>query len=229
MTRCMTRSYFIMMLAFSICLGASSAAAQIGPDLRPPGLAEAHPLASYTNKQTDDWRHESRWELNANDVVFSASKKRQLIREAPSTIHVITDRDIASHGWRTLAEVLRHVPGVQTLTTQSGFQSAMIRGLVGTENNNARILWLQNGVPINDVRDAGIWLDETYPVELIKRVEVVLGPGSALYGSGAFQGVVNIFTKDPKDIKKITSFAIGNYEFNQKKKKSFHIMEENNK
>ncbi|MCL2325109.1 MAG: TonB-dependent receptor [Proteobacteria bacterium] len=179
--------------------------AQIGPDLKPPGLAEDHPIESFTRdgarrNTQDDWRLANSWELNTSDVVFSASKKRQLISEAPSTIHVITDRDIASHGWRTLAEILRHVPGVQTLTTQSQFQSVMIRGLVGTENNNARILWLQNGVPINDVRDMGIWLDETYPVELIKRIEVVLGPGSALYGSGAFQGVINIFTKDPKDI-----------------------------
>lgn len=179
------------------------ASAQIGPSLKPPGLDSDHPLDAYTihaKKVSDDWRHETSWDLNANDVVFSAAKKRQLIGESPSTIHVITDREIAAHGWRTLPEILRHVPGIQTLTTTSQFKSVMIRGLVGTEDNNSRILWLQNGVPMNDVRDSGIWLDETYPVEMIKRVEVVLGPGSALYGSGAFQGVVNIFTKDPADI-----------------------------
>ncbi|MBQ1265691.1 MAG: TonB-dependent receptor [Proteobacteria bacterium] len=212
MAKFYNKSYFAMMFACLLCMGTSEAVAQIGPDLRPPGLDADHHIASYSGRGKkatgDDWRHENSWELNTNDVVFSASKKRQLISEAPSTIHVLTDRDIASHGWRTLSEMLRHVPGVQTLTTQSGFQSVMIRGLVGTENNNARILWLQNGVPINDVRDSGIWLDETYPVELIKRVEVVLGPGSALYGSGAFQGVVNIFTKDPKDIGKYGEYRI---------------------
>ena len=188
------------------------ASAQIGPELRPPGLPANHPINAYsiqTQKETaTDWRHQTSWELNAGDVVFSAAKKRQLISEAPSTIHVITDREIASHGWRTIAEILRHVPGVQTQTTQSQFQSVMIRGLVGTENNNSRILWLQNGIPMNDVRDSGIWLDETYPVELIKRIEVVLGPGSALYGSGAFQGVINIFTKDPDDINKYGEYRI---------------------
>ena len=188
------------------CMGAQCAYAQIGPDLRPPGLTPDHPVNAYSadgrrrSLADDDWRHEAGWELNASDIVFSAAKKRQLISEAPSTIHVITDRDIAAHGWRNLAEILRHVPGVQTQTTHSQFQSVMIRGLVGTENNNSRILWLQNGVPMNDVRDSGIWLDETYPVEMIKRIEVVLGPGSALYGSGAFQGVINIFTKDPGDV-----------------------------
>lgn len=194
-----------MGIAVGICASvlccSETAQAQIGPDLRPPGLEPDVPLTQYTSddKTSGDQLRQG-WELNAADIVFSAAKKRQLISEAPSTIHVITDRDIAVHGWRTVGEVLRHVPGVQTLTTRSQFQSVMIRGLVGTEDNNSRILWLQNGVPMNDVRDSGIWLDETYPVELIKRIEVVLGPGSALYGSGAYQGVINIFTKDPADI-----------------------------
>ena len=183
-----------------LMIPATPAIAQIGPDLRPPGLDADHPISSYKKTGGTSRLVDHSWELNTGDVVFSAAKKRQLISEAPSTIHVITDAEIASHGWRTLAEILRHVPGVQTLTTKSQFQSVMIRGLVGTEDNNSRILWLQNGVPMNDVRDSGIWLDETYPVEMIKRIEVVLGPGSALYGSGAFQGVVNIFTKDPADI-----------------------------
>ncbi|GEM_PF-1958813 len=200
---------FLTTLATMISVHAQ---AQIGPDLVPPGLEPNHPLDSYTmtgsKKLVDDWRYEASWELNANDVVFSAAKKRQLISEAPSTIHVITDKDIAAHGWRSLAEILRFVPGVQTMTTKSQFQSVMIRGLVGTEDNNSRILWLQNGVPMNDVRDSGIWLDETYPVEMIKRIEVVLGPGSALYGSGAFQGVVNIFTKDPADIEKYGEYRV---------------------
>lgn len=185
----------------AILLCANSAHAQLGPDLRPPGLEQGHPVNSYTPEgKNDGFGMMNGWDLSANEVVFSAAKKRQLISEAPSTIHVITAREIKAHGWRTLAEILRHVPGIQTQTTQSQFQSVMIRGLVGTENNNSRILWLQNGIPLNDVRDSGIWLDDTYPVEMIKRIEVVLGPGSALYGSGAFQGVVNIFTKDPADI-----------------------------
>lgn len=200
-------------VVFGLCTAAlfcsQVAQAQIGPDLRPPGLDPDFPLTHYSSdlKHASDQLRQG-WDLNASDIVFSAAKKRQLISEAPSTIHVITDRDIAIHGWRSIAEVLRHVAGVQTLTTQSQFQSVMIRGLVGTEDNNSRILWLQNGVPMNDVRDSGIWLDETYPVELIKRIEVVLGPGSALYGSGAFQGVINIFTKDPADINRYGEYRV---------------------
>ncbi len=210
----MKKSAFVFIFSsFIMLFCVQPSFAQLGPELRPPGLPEDHPLDAYTmdgkSHSGSDWLYSENWELNASDVVFSASKKRQLISEAPSTIHVITDKQIASHGWRTLSEILRHVPGVQTLTSQSQFQSVMIRGLVGTESNNSRILWLQNGVPFNDVRDSGIWMDETYPIELIKRIEVVLGPGSALYGSGAFQGVINIFTKDPKDIPQYGEYRVG--------------------
>ena len=196
------------LLLCAMMLIPSAAFAQIGPDLRPPGLPKNHPINAYSLTSEKQTSSTNSWDLNASEIVFSAAKKRQLISEAPSTIHVITDRDIALHGYRSLPEILRHIPGVQTQTTQSQFHSVMIRGLVGTENNNSRILWLQNGVPMNDVRDSGIWIDETYPVELIKRIEVVLGPGSALYGSGAFQGVINIFTKDPSDINKTGEYRL---------------------
>ena len=114
-------------VVFGLCTAAlfcsPAAQAQIGPDLRPPGLDPDFPLTHYSSdlKHASDQLRQG-WDLNASDIVFSAAKKRQLISEAPSTIHIITDRDIAIHGWRSIAEVLRHVAGVQTLTTQSQFQ-----------------------------------------------------------------------------------------------------------
>lgn len=196
------------------------AVAQVGPNLRPPGLKPDEPIdhpsdKDRVKKSTGDGPTsnvailDGAWALNAESVVFSAAKKRQLTSEAPSTIHVITDRQINLYGWRTLAETLRMVPGVETRTWLAQYQSVMIRGLLGTEVNNTRILWLENGVPFNDVRDGGIWLDQTYPVELIKRIEVVLGPGSSLYGTGAFQGVVNIFTKDPRNVAENGEYRLG--------------------
>ena len=96
-----------MGIAVGICASvlccSETAQAQIGPDLRPPGLEPDVPLTQYTSddKTSGDQLRQG-WELNAADIVFSAAKKRQLISEAPSTIHVITDRDIAVHGWRTV-------------------------------------------------------------------------------------------------------------------------------
>lgn len=185
----------------------ASALAQPGLGLVPPGLDDEEngpedPLGGDQSVFTG-------WELNEESVVFSASQKRQLTTEAPSTVHVVTDRQIRNYGWRTFADVLRMVPGVQTRTFLSQYQSVMIRGLLGTEVNNTRILWLENGLPTTNVRDAGVWLDDTYPVELIKRLEVVLGPGSALYGTGAMQGVINIFTKEPGDIPEYGEYRVG--------------------
>ena len=176
------------------------------PSLDPPGLAsDAFPLDKDAVEKGDG----GRIELDEADVVFSASKKRQLTTEAPSTIHVITAEQIDRYGWRSFADLLRMVPGVQVRTYLSQYHSVMIRGLLGTEVNNTRILWLENGIPFTDVRDGGVWLDETYPVEFIKRVEVVLGPGSTLYGTGAFQGVVNVFTKSPRDIPEHGEYHLG--------------------
>ena len=77
---------------------AHPASGQIGPDLRPPGLEDGHPINAYSmNGKRDTSLMRQEWDLNASDVVFSAAKKRQLISEAPSTIHVITNKDIAAH------------------------------------------------------------------------------------------------------------------------------------
>jgi iron complex outermembrane receptor protein len=202
------------MLALLLMLWPASALAQLGPRLRPPALAPDEAIDAIEKTETSKGPESSNllageWQLNAETVVFSAAKKRQLIAEAPSTIHVITDRQINRYGWRSLAEILRMVPGVQTRTWLAQYDSLMIRGLLGSEVNGTRILWLDNGVPMNDVRDGGIWLDQTFPTELIKRIEVILGPGSSLYGAGAFQGVINIFSKDPKDVAEYGEYRVG--------------------
>lgn len=211
------------MLLVAVLSWASPLVAQespLGPGLRPPGLEPDVPIdridplddrVGDSGEEGDDGRGglSAGWALNAEDVVYSAAKKRQLVTEAPSTVHVITDRQMRRYGWRTLSESLRMVPGVQTRTWLGQFQSVMIRGLLGTEVNNTRILWLENGVPVNDTREGGIWLDQTWPVELVKRIEVVLGPGSSLYGAGAFQGVINIFTRDPRDVAPAGEYRFG--------------------
>lgn len=155
-----------------------------------------------------DWLHRADWENNAKNVVYSAGLKKQKIDDASTSVYVITDKDIANHGWRTLAEMLRHIPGVQTVTDESQFQTVSIRSTGGIDRFNTGIVWMQDGVPLNDVHTSGIYLDETYPIELIQRIEVVTGPGAAMYGNGATQGVVHIFTKNAKDIDKYGEYRL---------------------
>ncbi|PKN01481.1 MAG: hypothetical protein CVU77_05130 [Elusimicrobia bacterium HGW-Elusimicrobia-1] len=135
-------------------------------------------------------------------IVVTASKKEQPISESPSTIYVITEEDIKNSAAETFADLLRSVPGVQVRKWLAEYSNITVRGMIGAEVVSTRILWLMDGIRINDVRDGGVWQDICFPLDMIKRIEIILGPGSALYGSNAFQGVINIITKSPKDINK---------------------------
>lgn len=137
---------------------------------------------------------------NMGREVVTASRRTQNISDAPSTIHVITEEDIKNSGAQNLADVLRMVPGVHVKTWLSEFSNVSIRGMLGATVINERILWMVDGVPLNDVRDGGVWMDATYPLDTIKRIEVMIGPGSTLYGTVALLGVIHIITKSPEDL-----------------------------
>lgn len=137
-----------------------------------------------------------------NQVVVTATRQEQPLSVAPVTMHVISEEEIRRSPAQTLSDLLRLVPGFQCKTWLSEFTNTSMRGMVGASVINERIMWMIDGVPVNDVRDGGIWTDITLPLANIKRIEVLSGPGSALYGSNAFVGVVHIITRDPDDFLK---------------------------
>lgn len=130
-------------------------------------------------------------------LVVTASKTEQPINEAPATIEVITAQDIIHYGFRTLADALRTVPGMDmAMLVHTVYFSP--RGL-NDRRTNSSVLCLIDGHPYNEVTQGTIdplWV----PLSNVKRIEVISGPGSALYGANAFTGVVNIITKDAADI-----------------------------
>jgi outer membrane receptor for ferrienterochelin and colicin len=128
--------------------------------------------------------------------VVTASKIPQKISEAPSSVSVITAEDIRQRGYRTLTDVLRSVPGM-TISYDRNYNYANMRGLGNPGDLNTRLLILIDGRRLNDVvYDQGA-IGTEFPIDLdlIDRVEFVPGPGSAIYGSSAFFGVVNVITK----------------------------------
>jgi len=128
-------------------------------------------------------------------TIISATGTEQNIADAPSIATVITAEQIERSSARTLAEVLAMVPGLQTYLTDEGQKVGFdIRGIVG--GFNAQILTLINGVSIDKFETGSTMQQFTFPASAIKRVEVIRGPGSAVYGADAFAGVVNIITKD---------------------------------
>jgi iron complex outermembrane receptor protein len=128
--------------------------------------------------------------------VVTASKIPQKISEAPSSVSVITAEDIRQRGYRTLADILQSVPGM-TISYDRNYNYANIRGLGNPGDLNTRLLILIDGRRLNDfVYDQGA-IGTEFPIDLglVDRVEFVPGPGSAIYGSSAFFGVVNVITK----------------------------------
>jgi outer membrane receptor for ferrienterochelin and colicins len=137
-------------------------------------------------------------ELMTIDVasVTGATRHEQRVTEAPSSVTVITAADIETFGWRTIAEVLRSVRGFYT-TYDRNYSYLGVRGFGRPTDYNNRVLFLIDGHRLNDnVYDATyIGTEGAIDVDLIDRIEVIRGPGSALYGGSAFFGVVNIITR----------------------------------
>ncbi len=131
-------------------------------------------------------------------IVITAARKEQSITEAPSNITMITAEQIRDSGARTLAEVLTLLPGIAINTHRKGFERIWIRGVVGGYND--KTLLLVDGYPWRELVYGQHSIDEQLPITDIKRVEVVRGPGSALYGANAFAGVINVITKDAEDV-----------------------------
>lgn len=134
--------------------------------------------------------------------IYSASKYSQKSSQAPSSVTVITSREIQLYGYRNITEVLRSVPGFYD-TYDRNYSYVGVRGFGRPGDYNTRILFLLDGHRLNDnVGSLALAGNESLlDVDLIDRVEIVRGPGSALYGSNALFAVVSIFTKKGGDFK----------------------------
>lgn len=129
-------------------------------------------------------------------VVTSASKKAQRVIDAPATVRVITDEQIRERGYLTLEQALADLPGIQFRNPMSLNSYVFIRGV---PNQNNLALVLVDGLEINELNSGGFYGGGQYNLSNVKRIEVVYGPASALYGTNAMSGVINIVTKDPED------------------------------
>jgi len=131
-----------------------------------------------------------------------ATGRTQSVAKAPAVTTVITADDIARIGARNIDEVLETVPGLQV--EYSSFAQRSLYVMRGVESvSSPEMLMMINGVPITRLEggDRGlIWQGMT--VRAIQRIEVIRGPGSAVYGADAFSGVINIITKTAADIEK---------------------------
>src|SRR5882724_131344 len=133
-------------------------------------------------------------------VVEAASKYKQKITEAPSSVTILTSEEVKRYGHRTLADVLQSVPGLY-ITYDRNYSFLGVRGFNLGDNNN-RVLLLVDGHRLNNSLSDSAYLGTEFilDVDLIDRVEIIRGPGSSLYGNNAFFGVINVITRKGRDL-----------------------------
>ncbi len=129
--------------------------------------------------------------------VVSASRSNKFIDELPVTIHVITRDEIIRNHYHTLSDVLKSLPGIRVSTPGSGElgDTYQVRGLIG----NFYTLVLINGLPVKPSVVTGMPLGAQLPVRQAEHIEIIYGPGAAIYGADAASGVINIITRKAEE------------------------------
>lgn len=135
--------------------------------------------------------------IELGEIVVTATRIPQPLSDVPSSVSIITEEEIKSSSSKTVDDLLKTkaaIVVVRPYGETSKSQSISLRGIYGARSN--RVLILLDGIPLNNLYNGSVDLN-TIPIEDIKRIEVVKGANSTLYGSNALGGVINIITKKP--------------------------------
>ncbi|MGZ3437961.1 MAG: TonB-dependent receptor plug domain-containing protein [Polyangia bacterium] len=134
-------------------------------------------------------------EIDLANVVTSAAKAVATVQETPAIITILTADELKARGFRTLTQALGTVPGWLEVTAEGNQVSNMlVRGVVQSA------LLLHDGVSLFDPWANSANFGRTQPIETLKRIEVVTGPGGVLWGANSFLGIVNLISKDAEDV-----------------------------
>ncbi len=154
------------------------------------------PLAAQDAKALED-------ELLAllNTPVTVASQKAMTTREAPGIVSLITREEILASGARDLLDVLRLVPGFDFASDIQGVVGVAVRGNWAFEG---KLLLLVDGQELNETRYGTTQFGNHVPIDQIRQIEIIRGPGSAIYGGFAELAVVNIKTRDGGDLRGVS-------------------------
>lgn len=152
-----------------------------------------------------------------NMTVTGASKKAELVTDAPSIITTITQDEIQKFGGNNLIDVLQRAASFYNISSLSWRQSTMaVRGDL-VDELNPHILFMINGRPFRESNKAGLnaSLLSTFPLSYIKHIEIIRGPGSVLHGTSAYIAVVNIITENHAITGSSVSLKKGSFNTNQ--------------
>lgn len=128
--------------------------------------------------------------------VVTASRRAQSSLEAPNATTVITSEDIRLSGATNLPDLLRRVPGADVMSLGVGSANVSLRGFNQRIANKVLVL-VDGRTEYQDFLGLTLWSSIPIALEEVERIEVIRGPGSALYGANAMLGVINIITQAP--------------------------------
>lgn len=158
------------------------------------GLAPLHLLAQ-ASKSDEDAKLDLVLQL-MNTKVSIASRLPQAQEKAPSVVSVITREDIERYGWRDLIDILRTVPGFNFANDGTNLVGLSVRGVWAHEG---KALLLVDGVPMSPFHNGNVNYYGQFPAAIIQRVEIIRGPGSAVYGQFAGTTVIEVTTRSIDD------------------------------
>jgi iron complex outermembrane receptor protein len=132
--------------------------------------------------------------------ITSLSKKQQQLNRAPAAVYVLSHNEIARMGVTHIAEALRYVPGVEVAKVDASRWAIGIRGFNSRSSN--KLLVMIDGRTLYSPFFSGVlWEEKDVLLEDVERIEVIRGPGGAVWGANAVNGIINIITKNGKDTK----------------------------
>jgi iron complex outermembrane receptor protein len=166
------------------------AKAELAPQGAPEVLPAALPPAATAAVEPVDFARPY------EETVAAASRRSESTLDAPNATTVITGEEIRRSGLTSIPDILRRVPGAEVMTMGVSSANLSFRGFNQRIAN--KVLVLIDGRPeYQDFLGVTLWPVIPIGVEEIDRIEVIRGPGSALYGANAMLGVVNIVTRAP--------------------------------
>lgn len=146
-------------------------------------------------EQSDTPTGESNDDLDLANVVQSAAKGRTTVQEAPAIVTVVTADEIRDRQFQTIQDIYATVPGWTSSGLGLGvFPAPLVRGQVQA------VQFLHDGVSLFDPYANIAAISRVQPMEMIKRVELITGPGGVLWGSNSLLGILNVITKDAEDV-----------------------------
>lgn len=179
-----------------ICLLGGMAAALVAQ----PAIAQTpHQSQGSTSDSSRDTSNTNELLLLDDPIVTTVTKTSQRASDSPEAVTVITEDQIRQSGATNIPELLRSVPGVDVMSPNDSQANVSIRGF-NQQFANQMLVMIDGRSIYDDFYGEVLWNTNPLLISRIKRIEIVRGPGSVLYGANAFCGVINIITKTPAEM-----------------------------